>query len=58
MFEISGGELQLCYVARSIVQEANILVMDEPCTFLDYEKQYRRIYQGAQAEHSENIKIR
>lgn len=41
MFEISGGELQLCYVARSIVQEANILVMDEPCTFLDYEKQYR-----------------
>lgn len=41
MFEISGGELQLCYVARLIVQEANILVLDEPCTFLDYEKQYR-----------------
>lgn len=41
MFEISGGELQLCYVARSIVQKANVLVMDEPCTFLDYEKQYR-----------------
>lgn len=41
MFEISGGELQMCYVAQSIIQDAEVLIMDEPCTFLDFEKQYR-----------------
>lgn len=38
--EISGGELQLCFVARALIQDAEVLVMDEPCTYLDFQKQY------------------
>lgn len=38
--EVSGGELQLAYVARALIQDAKVLVMDEPCTYLDFQKQY------------------
>ncbi|MEY8352243.1 ABC transporter ATP-binding protein [Lachnospiraceae bacterium 54-53] len=38
---ISGGEQQLVLIARAIAQEARILVMDEPCSSLDYGNQIR-----------------
>ncbi len=33
---ISGGEKQMALIARAIAQDAKIIVMDEPCSNLDY----------------------
>lgn len=38
---ISGGERQLALIARAIVQEAKVLMMDEPTSNLDYGNQLR-----------------
>lgn len=37
--EISGGERQLCLIARAIVQGSDTFIMDEPCANLDYGNQ-------------------
>jgi len=39
--QISGGERQLAFIARSLAQEAKILFMDEPVTGLDYGNQIK-----------------
>ena len=39
--ELSGGERQLALIARAIVQRANIIILDEPVTGLDYGHQLR-----------------
>ena len=38
---LSGGERQLVLVARAIAQEAQVLVLDEPTSFLDLRHQLR-----------------
>ena len=38
---LSGGEQQLVLVARAVAQQADILVMDEPTSSLDYGNQLR-----------------
>ncbi len=38
---ISGGERQLCLLARALAQEAPILIMDEPAASLDFGNQIR-----------------
>jgi iron complex transport system ATP-binding protein len=38
---ISGGERQLATLARALVQEAGILVLDEPASSLDFGNQHR-----------------
>lgn len=37
--EISGGERQLVLIARALMQDAKLLILDEPTSFLDYSNQ-------------------
>ena len=39
MDTISGGERQLVLVARALMQDARLLILDEPTSFLDYSNQ-------------------
>ena len=39
MDNISGGERQLVLVARALMQDAKLLILDEPTSFLDYSNQ-------------------
>ena len=34
--EISGGEAQLIMIARAIIQDAKVIIMDEPTSHLDF----------------------
>ncbi|MCC6141658.1 MAG: ABC transporter ATP-binding protein [Nitrospira sp.] len=45
--EISGGERQLALIARALAQGADILIMDEPVSGLDYGNQVRLLEQIA-----------
>ena len=39
METISGGERQLVLIARALMQDARLLILDEPTSFLDYSNQ-------------------
>ena len=41
--KISGGERQLVYICRALIQESNILIFDEPTSNLDFGNQYKVI---------------
>ncbi|MDO5717273.1 MAG: ABC transporter ATP-binding protein [Tissierellia bacterium] len=42
--EISGGELQMCYIAKALVSDPHIIILDEPESNLDMKNQ-RKIIQ-------------
>ena len=39
--QMSGGQLQLVYIARALAAEPELLVLDEPESHLDFRNQYR-----------------
>lgn len=39
LMEISGGERQMVYIARAIIKDTPIILMDEPTSSLDYKNQ-------------------
>lgn len=41
IFELSGGEMQSVLIARTLAQNTDILILDEPFTFLDAGKSHR-----------------
>lgn len=45
---ISGGERQLMLIARALVQDAQVLIMDEPTANLDYGNSFRVMQRVAQ----------
>ena len=44
MNEISGGEFQKAQIARAIVQEPSVLILDEPTNNLDISNQHRTMH--------------
>lgn len=48
---LSGGEQQLVLIARAIAQQADILIMDEPTSSLDYGNQLRVLQQAKALSH-------
>ena len=53
--KMSGGELQLVYLAKALIQDAQVMLMDEPCTYLDIHKQHvfmEKINEGRGEKHS------
>ncbi len=44
MTEISGGEFQKAQIARAIVQEPSVLILDEPTNNLDISNQHRTMH--------------
>ncbi|WP_265557182.1 ABC transporter ATP-binding protein [Serratia grimesii] len=41
--QISGGELQMCYFAKALVAEPDVIVLDEPESNLDFQNQAKVI---------------
>lgn len=55
--QISGGELQMCYIARALVSEPDIVVLDEPESNLDFNNQARIIKLLYRLSREKNVTV-
>lgn len=55
MDQISGGEFQKAHIARAIVQEPSVLILDEPSNNLDIANQHRTMRMISKAVHSRGM---
>ncbi len=55
MDEISGGEFQKAQIARAIVQEPSVLILDEPTNNLDISNQHRTMHMIMDAVRSRGM---
>ncbi|MGK0603355.1 ABC transporter ATP-binding protein [Yokenella regensburgei] len=55
--QISGGEMQMCFIARALVSEPDIVVLDEPESNLDFNNQARIIRLLHQLSREKNVTI-
>lgn len=42
--QISGGERQMAYLARALMQKANVMLLDEPTAHLDFKRQHEFLH--------------
>jgi len=50
--ELSGGQLQRCRMAMTLAQDSEILLLDEPTTFLDLKYQYGILERAREQAHA------
>ncbi|PHV71395.1 iron ABC transporter ATP-binding protein [Sporanaerobium hydrogeniformans] len=42
--QISGGERQMVYLARALMQKASVMLLDEPTAYLDFKRQHEFLH--------------
>jgi iron complex transport system ATP-binding protein len=57
MNTLSGGERQMVFIAAALAQEADILLLDEPASFLDYRHQVEVTRLLKQLHRERNISV-
>ena len=55
--QISGGERQICLLARAITQTKHLMLLDEPTNHLDFNNQYHLLSAIKSLCHSKGISI-